>query len=79
VAYLENKCKDPVQKFSLMNEAKNDPIKKKPDLIRDMVLSISKIPDRIKEIYVQECLLNYGYLCFSTSYIQKDAAGAVRK
>jgi len=38
-----------------MNEAKNDPIKK-ADLIRDMVLSISKIPDRIKrEIYIQEC------------------------
>jgi DNA primase len=39
----------------LMNEAKNDPIKK-ADLIRDMVLSISKIPDRIqREIYIQEC------------------------
>jgi DNA primase len=37
-----------------MDEAKNDPIKK-ADLIRDMVVSISKIPDRIKrEIYVQE-------------------------
>lgn len=39
----------------LMDDAKNDPIKK-ADLIRDMVLSISKIPDQIqKEIYVQEC------------------------
>ncbi|MFD0700267.1 DNA primase [Myroides pelagicus] len=39
----------------LMDEAKNDPIKK-ADLIRDMVLSISKIPDHIqREIYVQEC------------------------
>jgi DNA primase len=38
-----------------MKEAKNDPIKK-ADLIRDMVISISKIPDRIKrEIYIQEC------------------------
>ncbi len=38
-----------------MNEAKNDPIKK-ADLIRDMVTSISKIPDRIqREIYLQEC------------------------
>jgi DNA primase len=38
-----------------MNEANNDPIKK-ADLIRDMVVSISKIPDRIKrEIYIQEC------------------------
>lgn len=57
VLYLENNAKDFIQfKASLlMNEAKNDPIKK-ADLIRDMVLSISKIPDRIKrEIYIQEC------------------------
>ncbi len=55
--YLEKNAKDFIQfKASLlMNEAKNDPIKK-ADLIRDMVVSISKIPDRIKrEIYVQEC------------------------
>ncbi|NQX85019.1 MAG: DNA primase [Flavobacteriaceae bacterium] len=39
----------------LMEEAKNDPVKK-ADLIRDMVHSIAKIPDTIKrEIYVQEC------------------------
>jgi DNA primase len=44
----------PVQASLLMDEAKHDPIKK-ADLIRDMVLSISKIPDRIKrEIYIQE-------------------------
>ena len=57
VAYLENNAKDFIQfKASLlMNEAQNDPIKK-ADLIRDMVTSISKIPDRIKrEIYIQEC------------------------
>lgn len=57
VLYLENNAKDFIQfKASLlMNEAKNDPIKK-ADLIRDMVLSISKIPDRIqREIYIQEC------------------------
>lgn len=57
VAYLENNAKDFIQfKASiLMDEAKNDPIKK-ADLIRDMVVSISKIPDRIKrEIYIQEC------------------------
>ncbi|MEZ7497586.1 DNA primase [Flavobacterium sp. Arc3] len=55
--YLENNAKDFIQfKASLlMNEAKNDPIKK-ADLIRDMVISISKIPDRIqREIYIQEC------------------------
>ncbi|WP_310380715.1 DNA primase [Flavobacterium sp.] len=57
VLYLENNSKDFIQfKASLlMNDAKNDPIKK-ADLIRDMVVSISKIPDRIqREIYVQEC------------------------
>ena len=55
--YLEENAKDFIQfKASLlMKEAKNDPIKK-ADLIRDMVVSISKIPDRIqREIYVQEC------------------------
>ncbi|RKS00667.1 DNA primase [Flavobacterium sp. 102] len=56
VHYLENDAKDFIQfKASLlMNEANNDPIKK-AELIRDMVVSISKIPDRIKrEIYIQE-------------------------
>ncbi|MDN3676204.1 DNA primase [Flavobacterium paronense] len=56
VLYLENNAKDFIQfKASLlMDEANNDPIKK-ADLIRDMVVSISKIPDRIKrEIYIQE-------------------------
>jgi len=57
VKYLDENSKDFIQfKASmLMNEAKNDPIKK-ADLIRDMVVSISKIPDRIqREIYIQEC------------------------
>ena len=57
VFHLENNAKDFIQfKASLlMVEANNDPIKK-ADLIRDMVVSISKIPDRIKrEIYIQEC------------------------
>ncbi|MEN2401600.1 DNA primase [Flavobacterium sp. MC2016-06] len=57
VAYLEENSKDFIQfKASiLMGDAKNDPIKK-ADLIRDMVSSISKIPDRIqREIYIQEC------------------------
>lgn len=39
----------------LMDEAKNDPVKK-AGLIRDMVNSISKIPDNIQqEVYLQEC------------------------
>jgi DNA primase len=57
VTYLEENAKDFIQfKASLlMNDANNDPIKK-ADLIRDMVTSISKIPDRIqREIYIQEC------------------------
>ncbi|UPT71647.1 MAG: DNA primase [Flavobacterium sp. JAD_PAG50586_2] len=56
VNHLENNAKDFIQfKASLlMDEAKNDPIKK-ADLIRDMVVSISKIPDSIKrQIYIQE-------------------------
>lgn len=55
--YFEENSKDFISfKASLlMQDAKNDPIKK-ADLIRDMVVSISKIPDTIKqEVYVQEC------------------------
>jgi DNA primase len=57
VLHLEENSKDFIQfKASLlMKDAKNDPIKK-AELIRDMVSSISKIPDRIqREIYIQEC------------------------
>lgn len=57
VAYLQANSKDFIQfKASLlMDEAQNDPVKK-AGLIRDMVASISKIPDRIqREIYIQEC------------------------
>ncbi len=57
VAYLNDNAMDFIQfKASLlMKEAKNDPIKK-AELIRDMVTSVSKIPDKIKrEIYIQEC------------------------
>lgn len=54
--YLKNNSKDFINyKASLlMEEAKNDPVKK-ASLIRDMVSSISKIPDQIQqEVYVQE-------------------------
>ncbi len=57
VAYLEENAKDFIQfKASvLVKEASNDPIKK-ADTIRDIVNSISKIPDRIKkEVYIKEC------------------------
>ncbi|MFX0557423.1 DNA primase [Maribacter sp. CXY002] len=57
VLYLQENAKDFIQfKASLlMIEASNDPIKR-ADTVRDIVNSISKIPDRIKrEIYIQEC------------------------
>jgi DNA primase len=56
IQYFEDNAMDFIQfKASLlMKDAKNDPIKK-AELIRDMVASISKIPDRIKrEVYIQE-------------------------
>ena len=55
--YLIENTKDFIQfKASVLYEdTKNDPIKK-AETIRDIVNSISKIPDRIKkEIYIQEC------------------------
>lgn len=55
--YLEDKSQDFIEfKVSLlMKDAKNDPVKK-AGLIRDIVTSISKIPDGIqREVYVQEC------------------------
>ncbi|MGV8994008.1 MAG: DNA primase [Flavobacterium sp.] len=55
--YFSKNSKDFIQfKASLLvDDAKNDPVKK-AGLIRDMVMSISKIPDRIqREIYIQEC------------------------
>ena len=57
VLYLEDNATDFIRfKASLlMQEAQNDPIKK-AETIRDMVESISKIPDLIKrEVYVREC------------------------
>ena len=57
VLYLESHATDFIRfKASLlMQEAQNDPIKK-AETIRDMVESISKIPDLIKrEVYVREC------------------------
>jgi len=56
-AYLKDKPKDFIKfKISiLLKEAQSDPVKK-ADLVRDIVHSISVIPDRIqREIYVKEC------------------------
>ncbi len=55
--YLEESAQDFINfKVSLLlKNTKNDPIKK-AGLIRDIVTSISKIPDSIqREVYVQEC------------------------
>lgn len=57
VAYIESNSKDFIRfKTSLlMEDARHDPIKK-AELIRDIVTSIAKVPDRIqREIYIQEC------------------------
>lgn len=86
IAYLEENSKDFIQfKASiLMNEAKNDPIKK-ADLIRDMVTSISKIPDRIqREVYIQECarimdISEQVLVSTLAQLIQKDIAEANKK
>ncbi|NBU81788.1 MAG: DNA primase [Flavobacteriaceae bacterium] len=86
VSYLENNAKDFIQfKASLlMVEANNDPIKK-ADLIRDMVVSISKIPDRIKrEIYIQECsrimdISEQVLLNTLAQLVQKDISEAGKK
>jgi DNA primase len=61
-----------------MKEAKNDPIIK-ADLIRDMVVSISKIPDRIQcEICIQECSrimdISEQVLQSTRQLVQKDTA-----
>lgn len=55
--YLEENAQDFISfKASLLaSEAKNDPIRK-AETIRDMVISIAKIPDVIKrEVYIKEC------------------------
>jgi DNA primase len=67
-----------------MNDAKNDPIKK-AELIRDMVVSISKIPDRIqREIYIQECsrimdISEQVLLNTLAQLVQKDISEAGKK
>ena len=56
-AYLEDTAQDFINfKVSLLlKDAQNDPVKK-AGLIRDIVTSISKIPDLIqREVYLQEC------------------------
>lgn len=55
--YIENEAQDFInfKVALLMKDAENDPVKK-AGLIRDIVISISKIPDRIqREVYIKEC------------------------
>ena len=62
INYLKENAKDFIQfKTSLLlEETKNDPIKK-AELIRNIVVSISKIPNNIqREIYIQECAILMG-------------------
>ncbi len=57
IAYLTENAQDFIRfKISiLLQEAQSDPIKK-ADLVRDIIHSVSVIPDRIqREIYVKEC------------------------
>ncbi len=57
IAYLADNAQDFIRfKISvLLQEAQSDPIKK-ADLVRDIIHSVSVIPDRIqREIYVKEC------------------------
>ncbi|WP_435314448.1 DNA primase [Cellulophaga fucicola] len=86
LAYLENNSKDFIQfKASLLiKESANDPIKK-AETVRDIVNSISKIPDRIKkEIYIQECaqLMNISEAVLFNTLAQigkKDIADVEKK
>lgn len=86
VAYLSENAKDFIQFKAglLMDEAANDPVKK-AGLIRDMVTSISKIPDRIqREIYIQECarIMDISEQVLSSTLaqlVQKDIADAGKK
>jgi DNA primase len=55
--FLEQNAQDFInfKVSTLLDATKNDPVKK-AGLIRDIVISISKIPDRIqREVYIQEC------------------------
>ena len=70
VLFLQENAKDFIQfKASLLAEQSgNDPIKK-AETIREIVKSISKIPDHIKkEVYVKTCAQINGY--FRGSIIQ---------
>ncbi|MDC6406445.1 MULTISPECIES: DNA primase [Maribacter] len=84
--FLKDNSKDFIRfKASLLvKEASDDPIKR-ADTVRDIVNSISKIPDRIKkEIYVQECaqIMNISESVLFSTLAQigkKDQADALKQ
>tara|TARA_B100001146_G_C16199933_1_gene443811 strand:+ start:1880 stop:3850 length:1971 start_codon:yes stop_codon:yes gene_type:complete len=87
--YIANNSRDFIDfKASLLaSEAKNDPIKK-AETIRDMVVSIAKIPDVIKrEVYIKECArimdiseeVLFSSLAQMLQKEQRDAARTSRK
>ncbi|MDC7994412.1 DNA primase [Altibacter sp. HG106] len=87
--YITNESRDFIDfKASLLaSEAKNDPVKK-AETIRDMVVSISKIPDVIKrEVYIKECArimdiseeVLFSSLAQMLQKEQRDAARTSRK
>lgn len=85
VRYLKEHAKDFIQfKASLLaEEAAHDPIKR-AETVREVVHSISKIPDRIKkEVYIQECAtmmqISEEVLYSTLAQIQKKAATASHK
>lgn len=88
LSYLSANAKDFIQyKANMLTEdAKGDPIKK-AETIRDIVNSISKIPDRIKrEVYLQECSkimeISEGVLYSTLAQItgkEQEAASKARK
>jgi len=86
IEYLNTNAKDFIQFKAglLMDEAKDDPVKK-AGLIRDMVSSIAKIPDRIqREIYIQEVgrvmdISEQVLVSTLAQLVQKDIADAGKK
>ena len=85
-SYLDENSRDFINfKASLLaSEAKDDPLKK-AETIRDMVVSVSKIPDLIKqEVYIKECsrIMDISEeVLFNTlaQILQKDKREASRK
>ncbi len=85
ILYLQENSKDFIQFKAniLAKEAANDPIKR-ADTVRDIVNSISKIPDAIKrEIYIQECAqimkISEGVLFSTLAQISKKEIADVSK